>query len=79
MTTGGCMFRILRGLGSRLMPCGCLVGLYETYAAQTVAVIDAKGSDCSNQAHHVDAAVDLEGAASADSAQPPSTIPTMSR
>jgi hypothetical protein len=73
------MFRILRGLGSRVMPCGCLVGVYETYAAQTVAVIDAKGLDCSNQAHGVDAAVDLAGAASADRTQPPSTIPTISR
>jgi hypothetical protein len=73
------MFRILRGLGSRVMPCGCLVGVYETYAAQTVALIDAKGSDCSNPAHRVDAAVDPVRVISTDPAQPPSTIPTVNR
>ena len=43
------MLRILRGLGSRALPCGCLVGLYETYANQTVAILDAKGADCADR------------------------------
>ena len=73
------MLRILRGLGSRALPCGCLVGVYETYATQTVAMIDAKGSDCANTAHRVDAAVDVALVTSAERAQPPSTMPTMSR
>lgn len=49
--------RILRGVGSRTLPCGCLVGLYETYDRQTVALIDARGSACLDRAHRVDAAV----------------------
>jgi hypothetical protein len=73
------MLRILRGLGSRALPCGCLVGVYETYATQTVAVIDAKGSLCGDKTHRVDAAIDLSMAASTDLAQPPSTMPTMNR
>jgi len=72
------MFKILRGLGSRTLQCGCLVGLYETYASETLAVIDAKGAGCANRAHQVDAAVDYESVTSRDS-QPPSTIPTMNR
>jgi hypothetical protein len=73
------MLRILRGLGSRALPCGCLVGVYETYATQTVAVIDAKGSYCTNTAHRVDAAVDFSMVASTDLDQPPSTMPTVNR
>jgi hypothetical protein len=50
--------RILRGLGSRALPCGCLVGVYETYACQTIAIIDAKGSDCGDHTHRVDLSID---------------------
>ena len=53
------MLRILRGLDSRALPCGCLVGLYETYAAATVAIIDAKGSVCAEEAHRVDSRVEF--------------------
>ena len=73
------MLRILRGLGSRTLPCGCLVGLYETYATRTVAVIDAKGSYCTVKAHRVDADIDAEAMASIERAQAPSTMPTMNR
>lgn len=52
--------RILRGLGSRALPCGCLVGVYETYASQTVAIVDAKGSDCPDRQHRVDSGVDFQ-------------------
>lgn len=51
--------RILRGLDSRALPCGCLVGVYETYGSQTVALVDVKGSDCTNRDHLVDSPVDL--------------------
>jgi hypothetical protein len=73
------MLRILRGLGSRALPCGCLVGVYETYATQTIAIIDAKGSYCTHKTHRVDAAVDFSMAASTDLAQPPSTMPIVNR
>ena len=73
------MLRILRGLGSRTLPCGCLVGLYETYATRTVAVIDAKGGYCTVNTHRVDAGIDVEAMASIERAQAPSTMPTMNR
>ena len=71
------MLRILRGLGSRALPCGCLVGIYETYASETVAIVDAKGAACAEPGHRVDSnidvpAIELRG-------QPPNTMPTMSR
>ena len=44
---------ILRGVNSRLLPCGCLFGVYETYTGQTVSILDAKGKDCRNAAHRV--------------------------
>jgi hypothetical protein len=52
--------RILRGLDSRALPCGCLVGVYETYESQTVAIFDAKGSNCTNRAHRVDSPIDFQ-------------------
>ena len=52
--------RILRGVGSRTLQCGCLVGLYETYDKQTVALIDARASSCKDCAHRVDAPVKID-------------------
>jgi hypothetical protein len=69
---------ILRGLGSQTLSCGCLVGLYETYSAQTVAIVDARGSECREPGHKVDAAIDLQRAGPPNR-YPPSTIPTSSR
>ena len=43
--------RILRGLASRILPCGCVAGLYETYDAQTVAILDVPASSCADAAH----------------------------
>jgi len=43
--------RLLRGLGGRVLPCGCLVGIYETYEGAVVSTIDAKGSSCADAGH----------------------------
>jgi hypothetical protein len=53
----GAVMRILRGLGSRALGCGCLVGVYETYAAKTVWLIDAPGPSCADKAHRLHAVV----------------------
>lgn len=79
--------RILKGLGSRSLACGCLVGLYETYDSRTVAIIDAKGPSCAEATHRMDSPIDLDVLNSAPNApdapvapdQPPSTIPTRNR
>jgi len=44
---------ILRGLSSRLLPCGCLAGVYETYEGEVVTILDARGPAC-RIASHVD-------------------------
>ncbi len=51
--------RILRGTGSRCLPCGCLVGFYETYDGRTVAIVDARGAACEDGRHRVDARLTL--------------------
>jgi hypothetical protein len=43
--------RILRGLSSRFLSCGCLAGVYETYDGDVVGIIDAKGPRCTQVAH----------------------------
>jgi hypothetical protein len=43
--------RIPRLLSSRPLPCGCLVGIYETYAGPIVWIVDARGPDCTDSAH----------------------------
>jgi hypothetical protein len=43
--------RILRGLSSEPLPCGCLAGVYETYGRVIVTIVDAKGPRCSTSSH----------------------------
>ena len=43
--------RILRGVSSRLLVCGCLAGVYETYSGEIVTIIDARAGSCSDPAH----------------------------
>ncbi|MEO8523001.1 MAG: hypothetical protein ABI603_16675 [Acidobacteriota bacterium] len=45
------MSRILRGLSSRVLPCGCLLGLYETYDGEVIELIDAPALSCSAVGH----------------------------
>jgi hypothetical protein len=40
--------RCVRGL---TLPCGCLAGVYETYAGGVVAVVDVVGSSCDAPGH----------------------------
>lgn len=37
--------RVLRILTSSTLPCGCLVGIYELYNGQTIAIVDAPACD----------------------------------
>lgn len=45
------MARILRGLSSRLLPCGCLLGIYETYEGTVIGLVDARAAECGLTAH----------------------------
>jgi hypothetical protein len=54
--------RILRGTGSRILSCGCLIGLYETYEGRSIAMVDAPDPRCGNPAHKAHELVDLSQA-----------------
>ena len=43
--------RILRGLGGRELPCGCLTGVYKTYDGSIVWILDERGEDCRPGSH----------------------------
>ena len=43
--------RILRLLSTRPLPCGCLGGIYETYAGPIVWILDARGAGCTTPEH----------------------------
>ncbi len=43
--------RILRGLKSRLLPCGCMTGIYETYDGDIVTLLDDRGAECTHADH----------------------------
>ena len=43
--------RILRGLTSRLLTCGCLAGIYETYDGAVVTLIDDRDPQCPSPSH----------------------------
>ena len=52
--------RILRGLGGRLLACGCLVGLYETYSGPTVTILDARDPNCTDTSHRVGLSLEMD-------------------
>jgi hypothetical protein len=52
--------RLLRGLSGRVLPCGCLVGIYETYEGGVVATIDARGQGCQSRDHRLHARIPAE-------------------
>lgn len=43
--------RILRGLTSRVLPCGCVAGVYETYDGGVVTLLDERESACKVDTH----------------------------
>jgi len=43
--------RILRGLTSRVLSCGCIAGVYETYDGDVVTLLDDRQSTCANRLH----------------------------
>ena len=64
--------RILRVVGSGLLPCGCFVGLYETYSGPTVQIVEELGVNCSDPGHHPGAQIVLAAGGQPRTAAPPS-------
>ena len=58
-SVGSPPMRLLRGLAGRVLPCGCLVGVYETYRGGVVATVDARGPSCDDSKHRLHDIVEL--------------------
>lgn len=43
--------RIRLALNSYTLTCGCLVGVYETYAGEVIDILDARGERCPDESH----------------------------
>ena len=43
--------RILRGLTSYVLPCGCVAGVYETYDGHVVTLLDERETTCPIDTH----------------------------
>lgn len=43
--------RILRGLTSHVLPCGCVAGVYETYDGDVLTLLDERDSACPIDTH----------------------------
>ena len=52
--------RIMRGLSSRVLPCGCMAGVYETYDGETVVILDVRGPACVTADHQAGKPVPAE-------------------
>ncbi len=63
--------RILRGVGSGLLPCGCFVGLYETYSGPTVQVVEERGVTCTDPHHRPGVQMPVDPARQTVSPAPP--------
>ena len=67
--------RILRGLSSRFLPCGCLAGIYETYDGEIVGILEARSPSCADTAHACGNVVPIQPPADVPSNKPPATDP----
>jgi hypothetical protein len=47
-------------VAGKVLPCGCLVGVYETYGGAVVYTLDAIGSSCHNPTHQLHESYSLE-------------------
>ncbi len=56
--------RILRGLSSKFLPCGCLTGVYETYDGAIVGILDAKADSCRVKTHRNGKMIPVESSVS---------------
>ena len=62
-------------LGGRVLPCGCLVGRYETWRGDVVDVLDAHDDRCHERAHANDSIVRYSQRSRVSASLPPSLSP----
>ena len=66
--------RILRGLASRFLPCGCLAGVYETYDGEIVGIVDARNASCADPAHALGNVVPVQPPVQVAAGSPPAAV-----
>ena len=62
-------------LSGRVLPCGCLVGRYETWHGDVVEVLDARDDRCRERAHANDSIVRYSHRSRVSVSLPPSPSP----
>ena len=62
--------RLLQGVSGETLPCGCLVGVYETYEGVVVRMVDATADSCPHPEHRVNAELPSPAVLSGRSALP---------
>jgi len=62
-------------LNGRVLPCGCLVGRYETWRGDVVEVLDAHDNRCSERAHAQDSIVRSSHRSRVSVSLPPAPFP----
>ena len=50
-TIGGWSPGLRTLVGSRVLPCGCMAGVYETWSNEQVVIVDAHGKTCTDASH----------------------------
>jgi len=55
-------------VSSRLLSCGCLVGVYDTWSGWVVAAIDAPSGACRHERHRADSVLWKRSRSSLDAA-----------
>jgi hypothetical protein len=56
--------RLRRGLAGHVLPCGCLVGVYETYGGKIVATFDWLSDRCNRPDHQLHISWEIHGSLS---------------
>ena len=46
-------------VGGRVLPCGCLVGIYDTWKGETVTIVDSRGEQCGHIDHRDNAVIKI--------------------
>ena len=63
------------GLAGRVLPCGCLVGSYETWHGDVVEILDAHDDRCTDRAHTTNSIVGYSRRSRVSVSLPPSPSP----
>jgi hypothetical protein len=44
-------------VGGGVLPCGCLIGIYDTWGSGTITIVDGRGEQCPHDRHRENAVI----------------------